>query len=35
MPKGSKVVDIQVRWPDGTSKKSDAVDTRKTIEIQQ
>ena len=35
IPKGSKVVDIQVRWPDGTSKKSDAVDTSKTIEIQQ
>ena len=35
MPGGSKVVDIEVRWPDGTSKKLDTVNVDKKIEIQQ
>ena len=35
MPGGIKVVDIEVRWPDGTSKKSNIVDIDKKVEIQQ
>lgn len=35
MPGGIKVVEIEVRWPDGTSKKSNAVEVGKTVEIQQ
>ena len=34
-PKGIKVVDVEVRWPDGTTKKSNAVDVSKKVEIQQ
>ena len=35
MPDGTKVDDIEVRWPDGTSKKSGAVDISQIVEIQQ
>ena len=35
MPGDIKVDDIEVRWPDGTSKKSKAVDINKKIEIHQ
>ena len=35
MPGGTKDADIEVRWPDGTSKKSKAVDINKIIEIHQ
>ena len=35
MPSGLKVVEIEVRWPDGTSKKSGTFDVGKTVEIQQ
>ena len=41
VPSGVKVVNIDVRWPDGTAKESSAVDisktgkTGKTVEIQQ
>jgi len=34
-PKEIKVVDVEVRWPDGTSKKSSAVDISQKVEIQQ
>ena len=35
MPSGIKVVDIEVRWPDGKSQKSKAVDIGQNVEIQQ
>ncbi|YCM44529.1 FG-GAP-like repeat-containing protein [Verrucomicrobiaceae bacterium 227] len=35
MPDGVKVVDLEVRWPDGTSWKSDVNDISKTIVIVQ
>jgi hypothetical protein len=35
LPGGTKVVDVEVRWPDGTSKKSTAVDVDERVEIQQ
>ena len=35
MPGDIKVDDIEVRWPDGTSKKFGAMDIVKKIEIQQ
>ena len=35
IPDSATVVDVQVQWPDGTSKKYDAVDVGKTVEIQQ
>ena len=34
-PKDVKVVDVEVRWPDGTSKKSNAVDISQKVELQQ
>ena len=34
-PKDVKVVDVEVRWPDGTSKKSSAVDISQKVELQQ
>jgi hypothetical protein len=34
-PSGIQVVDVDVQWPDGTSKKLDAVDIFKKVEIQQ
>ena len=35
IPDGVKVVDLEVRWPDGTSQKSDPVEAGKNIVIQQ
>ena len=35
MPDGIKVVDIEVRWPDGTSKKLSDIDVSKVVKIQQ
>ena len=35
LPSGIKVVDLELQWPDGTSKKLNTVDVDKTVEIQQ
>ena len=35
LPSGIKVVDLELQWPDGTSKKLNTVDADKTVEIQQ
>ena len=35
MPEGIKAVDVEVRWPDGTSKKLNAVSIDQKVEIQQ
>ena len=34
-PDSAKVVDVQVQWPDGTTKKYDTVDVGKTVVIRQ
>ena len=35
LPSGIKAVDLELQWPDGTSKKLNTVDVDKTVEIQQ
>jgi hypothetical protein len=35
LPGGIKVTDVEVRWPDGTSKKLDVVDITEKVEFQQ